>query len=347
MAERLHRLARPVPGLVFAALVLAGCGQGPANQSGDAAAGGAGANGGSAGGISGSVNASGSDSGDSAVGGSTPGGAAGSGGAGSWPGPVTKRRLTSGDSFSCAIIDTGQIACWGSPPPAPPAGTFKLVSGGGNDACAIATDDTLICFGPSYQGTAPSGSFTDVDTGWGHSCAVSAKAALSCWGDTADEVISMQPPGLQGVHVGIGISHGCLTNMTGSAKCWGFFADGMDPTPPSSDFVALYFGDSIETCGLKAGGSIACWNQFNRPVPTSAGWTQLALGSSHICALHQTGKVTCWGPNASAFNVPADAFSEISAGKEHMCGITVGGLIKCWGTSDATEATSPKGIKAF
>ncbi|MDE0492335.1 MAG: RCC1 domain-containing protein, partial [Acidimicrobiaceae bacterium] len=49
------------------------------------------------------------------------------------------------------IAVDGTIACWGADDGGlvdVPAGTYKAVSAGSSHSCAIATDDTITCWGP-------------------------------------------------------------------------------------------------------------------------------------------------------------------------------------------------------
>ena len=57
--------------------------------------------------------------------------------------------------------------------PSPPVGT-----------CAIASDDTIACWGDngSGQADAPSGSFKALDAGAAHTCAIASDDAVICWG---------------------------------------------------------------------------------------------------------------------------------------------------------------------
>ena len=58
-------------------------------------------------------------------------------------------------AHSCAIATDDTITCWGSNRNGQtdaPAGTYKTVTAGGAHSCAIATDDTITCWGWNGDG---------------------------------------------------------------------------------------------------------------------------------------------------------------------------------------------------
>ncbi len=73
--------------------------------------------------------------------------------------------------------------------------------------------------------------------------------------------------------------------------------------------------------------------------------SEVAVGSSHACALHIDGRVSCWGTNSSGqlgdnsqtTRTTAAPVSEISfakavvSGRAHSCALLSGGSVKCWG----------------
>nr|MBX2836133.1 hypothetical protein [Gammaproteobacteria bacterium] len=70
-------------------------------------------------------------------------------------------------------------------------------------------------------------------------------------------------------------------------------------------------------------------------------YTDVAVGSSHVCAIDDSGVVDCATPNfASRYAAPDDLplMVDISAGDQHTCGIDIDGQAVCWGatTDDGT-----------
>lgn len=127
------------------------------------------------------------------------------------------QRVSAGDGHTCAILDTGDLYCWGY------NGTGQVgigsteiqmlpkkvwgVSGGAIDVscgsfrtCAIATDGTARCWGANTFGSAGVGSSADYITsptsvqglpttarriavGYNHTCALLTDGTVWCWGD--------------------------------------------------------------------------------------------------------------------------------------------------------------------
>jgi hypothetical protein len=77
----------------------------------------------------------------------------------------------------------------------PPAGTFKDVSVGSYDACAVGTDGSLVYWSvvgflqeeiPGRVDHPPPGNdFVQVSSGQGYACAVTSEGKLWCWGNYA------------------------------------------------------------------------------------------------------------------------------------------------------------------
>jgi alpha-tubulin suppressor-like RCC1 family protein len=133
-------------------------------------------------------------------------------------------------------------------------------------------------------------------------------------------------------------------------------------------FTSLFLGE-IHTCGISGIGGLWCWGsdaarelgQPQQATCVAAGdcslvplrvqgnqhFVSAALGTSHTCALTDTGAAYCWGTNdlaqygnGTTSVVPAGtpvavsgglSFMSLSAGRWHTCGITSTGDTYCWG----------------
>lgn len=83
-------------------------------------------------------------------------------------GPV--RAISAGDGFSCALLESGALRCWGS--------AFKGKLGYGTER--IIGDDEA----PASAGDVPiGGKVSQVSAGFQHACALLESGAVRCWGD--------------------------------------------------------------------------------------------------------------------------------------------------------------------
>jgi alpha-tubulin suppressor-like RCC1 family protein len=194
-------------------------------------------------------------------------------------------------------------------------------------------------------------------------CARGANNTAKCWGwnnwgtlGLGDKFNRGDNPGEMGVNLptvplgtgrsvlGIyaGYDHACAVLNGGDVKCWGYNGTGqlgIGSTAHRGD-NAGEMGDLLPVVNLGIGKTA----------------TQVALGSSHSCALLQDGSVKCWGgngqgplggalagagsdPSGMGDNLPTVNLGtgktalQISAGVEISCAILNDGSLKCWGAN--------------
>ena len=145
---------------------------------------------------------------------------------------------------------------------------------------------------------------------------------------------SSVPVRVEGISDAVAVAAGqlalsCALHETGEVSCWGLNFSGELGTNISQDLdhstvpvriagitdaVAISAG-TVHVCALLSSGEVHCWgadslgqlglpagpmdDHFATPV-MSAGITDavaISAGSTHTCALHETGEITCWGSN--------------------------------------------------
>lgn len=226
-------------------------------------------------------------------------------------------RVSVGVATACAVLEGGELRCWGS--------NRHGALGNGKQAD-----------GKSGEGFPPAGveslgAVVDVAVGDGHVCAATRKGGVFCWGRNdrgqlgrAEPRSSATPLPVAGIgdakRLAAGRRHTCAVLASGAVTCWGD-DEGLQLGPKGAQPVAVP--------GVKDAVEVA------------AGW-------SHSCARTKTGAVLCWGtdlaaqlgdgrgggPNARGEAqrvMRVDDAVSISAGMRHTCAALGEGGVMCWG----------------
>ena len=240
---------------------------------------------------------------------------------------------------------------------------YIAVSAGQSHTCAIRTSGEIACWGQNDRGQtdAPDGSYTTVSVGGGHTCATrSSTSAITCWGndnyyvitDDAGEVVDVvfelsdAPDGkFRAVSAGTA-GHTCAIHASNSViECWGTDQFG-ETVPPDGKFSAVSAGGA-HTCGLRETGTIECWGNddiFGVTTPPAGRFTAVGAGSAHTCAIRTSGEIACWGQNfQDQRDAPDGKFTAVSAGYWHTCGLRESGAIECWGGNRYGQRDAPEG----
>ena len=233
--------------------------------------------------------------------------------------------VTAGDEHACARRAGGQLYCWGNndsgrigdgtdggnqlkpTPVAPPAGegalSFRAVSAGGNNTCAINDHGKLYCWGsgsfkklgvaaednalvPQRVGT--DSDWSAVSVGGVAVCGVRT-AGTRCWGENEwgtlgdGHWVARPSPGpvsglAQPAPVAVGSRFACAAPPGGGVVCWGDNPEGElgnGKTSTAHEPTAIRLSDQ----------------------PSDHLWTAVAAGSHHTCGIH-AGQVFCWGWNS-------------------------------------------------
>ena len=286
--------------------------------------------------------------------------------------------IAAGGGHSCALREGGTISCWGanwygqlgngqsgenahSSVPVEVAGITDAtaINAGGKHACALHEDGTISCWGNNRSGQLGNGtessssvpvqvaSITDataITAGEDYSCALREDGTISCWGDNThgelgngqstgnwrdNSADSSVPVRVVGITDAIAITAGsCALHQSGTISCWSgskFGAQGGEQSGEDADS-----SETVQVAGI-----------------TDA--TAVTTGGSHSCALHQDGRISCWGIRESGrlgdgkggFEVsgPVEVIgitdaTAVAAGERHTCALHQTGTISCWGRNN-------------
>jgi alpha-tubulin suppressor-like RCC1 family protein len=276
--------------------------------------------------------------------------------------------------------------------------TWLHVDIGDAHTCAIRSDHALFCWGANWNAQVGNGSYADVQSplqiagSWSGvslsrlgTCGVRTDGSAWCWGwagwgqTTQTAVNDSTTPYRVGTandwaRVATGFYASCGVKTTGTPWCWGTNAYGATAQGTSGWSIATVpqqvgsltswtdvDGYSLHLCGLRSGGTLACWGagglgttgQGNTAWRTAAQvgslttWSAVATGLEHTCAIRTDSTLWCWGDNHLAqrndwngdgqgtpvqVNVGGSTtVKRVAAGDGHTCAIRTDDTLWCWG----------------
>lgn len=201
--------------------------------------------------------------------------------------------VASGHDYSCALLGTGGVKCWGS------NASGQLGDGTGVDRL---TPVDVIGLRSGVRA---------ISTGFRTSCAVMATGGVKCWGygygPTAVDI-----SGLSGVKAISAMGPICVLTDTGDVKCRGGDYE-WTPVPGLSSGVTAVATNAGHGCALTSAHGVKCWglndqgqlgdgttSDRSTPVDVSGlgrGVIAIAAGGFYSCAVTATGGAKCWGAN--------------------------------------------------
>jgi alpha-tubulin suppressor-like RCC1 family protein/uncharacterized protein YjdB len=179
--------------------------------------------------------------------------------------------ITSGSQFSCALLSTKTVKCWGA------NGYGQL----GIGTTATRNEPTQVLVGGQ-----PISDVASISAGYEHACAVLTNGEAMCWGrntygQLGDGTTSNKSVPTPVVSLGTtiraisgGLDHTCAITTGGAAKCWGHntkgslgngtFTDSSSPVNVvglGSGVLSIEAGKAYTTCAIVTGTSVKCWGQ--------------------------------------------------------------------------------------
>ncbi len=330
--------------------------------------------------------------------------------------------LAAGASHTCMIADAGTVRCWGSnqsgqlgngtmgkaslPVEAGviPHGAVALAAGK-DHTCALNTDGSVYCWGANAHGQLGDGTAADrsapapvqgltdkvvlLVAGDSFSCALSESGGVKCWGWNAEgqlgdggESDRNLPVGVNGLSNGVisiaaGEAHVCVLHASGGVQCWGRGYEGqlgdglrqasstpVDATGLQAGVAAVAAGGTY-SCATLQSEKVVCWgylvllageNDFGVPSETrmiQKKPVSIDMGAFFACVLTGEGGVECWGTNRSGqlgngtmldqIKEPdavvglSEGVAYLAVGMQHACAVLRSGEIRCWGANESWQ----------
>ncbi len=259
--------------------------------------------------------------------------------------------LAAGGAHSCAVKGSA-LSCWGD------NAAGQLGTGGPDDS----VNPAAVGGGIAWR---------QVVAGGTHTCGIDTGGALHCWGGNGDGQLGLgtpsdalrEPATVEGDAVwrqgSAGSRNSCFLQGDRSLWCWGqpaFAAAPVEIDSSPHDAVAVG-GDSI--CAVRShdgrlqctcAGS-ACSDPDWQTIASAVGWSAVAAGDAHRCAIDRAGALWCWGDNADGQLGVGDTdsradpervgedsdWTQIAAAAHHTCGVRADGGTWCWGANARGE----------
>lgn len=225
---------------------------------------------------------------------------------------------TTDAGFTCALLTTGSVYCWGT---TGSQGQLGTPTGGGT----VYSSPQLLTFISSASAIG----LTDS----GENCAVlTSDGTLKCWGDNGNPTaITLADLGSSVKQFSGGGTSSCALLTNGAVKCFGWNNSNGEYGNLVTTPLSNGSGRVISTVQLKVGTV-----------------TQVASGTYFACALFDDGTVQCWGQNnvgqlgngtVTNSTTPVNvSFSKkatsLTASYTHACALLEDGVVKCWGRND-------------
>ncbi|MEK6706645.1 MAG: Ig-like domain-containing protein, partial [Bdellovibrionota bacterium] len=250
-------------------------------------------------------------------------------------------QLTAGDYYTCALLSTGKVRCWGE------SSYGQLGYGNTN---TIGDNETPASAGDVNIG----GDVLQITAGKSNTCALLGTGKVRCWGKNeagqlgygnTNTIGNDETPASAGdvyvggdvalKHVASGFTHSCALLSSGKVRCWG-----------NNFWGQLGYGNTTDIGDNETPASAG-------DVSVGGDVVQVEAGYGHTCALLSTGKVRCWGladrigygntnnigddetpASAGDVNVGGDVV-QISNGDLHTCVLLSTGKVRCWGKASS------------
>lgn len=214
-------------------------------------------------------------------------------------------KLSAGFEHTCAVIDNGELRCWGQ-------NAFGQLGYGHTES--IGDNELPISAGSVQLGE----KVVDVAAGGLHTCVLLERGAVRCFGDNT-------------------------TGQLGYGNKEDIGDDETPELLPDVDIgegeVVQLVAGQVHTCALFATGSLRCWGRGERPLETAVGGHgQLGYGNTENIGDNET-------PAEAGDVPVGAAVLRVAAGIVHTCAVVEGGGVRCWGRAEGRQGFGQLGYQ--
>ena len=197
----------------------------------------------------------------------------------------TATSISAGNDFTCAVLDNGDVKCWG-------------FNGYGNLGDGSTTSSNIPILANHSTGMRAS----SVSTPGYSTCSIFENGSISCWGKsytvstlngpvTSNSSLIQLPSDREAVDIDGKYWHTCALLDNGSISCWGVNTNGQwgDGTCSSSSSACTGVDGNTPSFVLMATPAIA-----------------IATGPQSTCAINQSYSLYCWGGQSGEIDGSSD-----------------------------------------
>lgn len=269
----------------------------------------------------------------------------------------TATQVVAGDGNTCAILDNGQLKCWGRNQYGN-LGLGDLEHRGDNPG---EMGDNLPAIDLGTGRTA-----VEVDLGEMMTCARLDNGTVKCWGEafngqlgSGDQIDRGDNPGEMGdnlpvvdlgtgrtaVDIELGYTFACAKLDNGQLKCWGYSSNGqLGPGPVSTGDIGNNpneMGDHLQPMDLGTGRTVVAMSAWETMCvlldnSTVKCWGENGQGEAGLGSITKVGlDPLVWGDTLPTVDLGTDGTPvSVAVGPQNSCAILDTGEVKCWGANN-------------